>query len=33
MSSYLYLGSAQLNQQTDALLNYKVKFVTNYSCE
>lgn len=28
-----YLGSAQLSQKTDAMLNYKVEFVTNYSWE
>lgn len=33
MSLCCYLGSAQLSQQRDAMLNYKVEFVTSYSCE
>lgn len=33
MSTCCYLGSAQMSQRTDAMLNDKVEFVTNYSCE
>lgn len=33
MSLCWYLGSAQLSQQTDAMLHYKVEFLPGGSCD